>query len=133
MGKRDKSFAIINIARTQLGIEDDDYRALLTNTVGKDSLRAMTPGERDKVIDALKARGFKKNGSNKTRASSKPYVRLIWALWRSCAQKGVVDDGSKSALRSFVTKRTGKTDPEFLTYGEATPVIEALKAMEARG
>lgn len=133
MGKPDKSFAIINIARSQLGIEDDDYRSLLKNTVGKDSLRAMTPGERDKVIDALKARGFKTGRGSKTRASSKPYVRLIWALWRSCAEKSVVDDGSKSALRSFVNNRTGKTDPEFLTYGEATPVIEALKAMEARG
>lgn len=132
MGKPDKSFAIINIALTQLGIEDDDYRALLMNTVGKDSLRAMTSGERNKVIEALKARGFKSGRGNRTRASSKPYVRLIWALWRSCAEKGVVADGSKSALRSFVNNRTGKTDPEFLTYGEATPVIEALKAMEGR-
>lgn len=128
-----KQTAVIHIAKAQLGIEDDDYRELLLNTVGKDRLRAMTAGERDKVIEALKARGFKSGRGNRTRASSKPYVRLIWALWRSCSDKGVVEDGSKSALRSFVSNRTGKTDPEFLTYGEATPVIEALKAMEARG
>lgn len=127
------AFATIHIAKKQLGMEDDDYRALLRQLTGKDSLRAMTPAEHKAVIRAMVARGFKVRPKGGKRRSSKPYVRLIWALWRSCADKGVVDDASRTALRIFVKNRTGVSDPEFLTYDQASPVIEALKAMEARG
>lgn len=128
------SFAVVNIARKDLDMEDDDYRALLTRVTGKSSLREMSERERLAVVDELKKLGFKvrsrprKSFPNATKA----YIRLIHALWKSCAMKGVVEDATRSALRKFVENRTGVSDPDFLTFEQAGPVIDALKAMELR-
>ena len=130
------SIAMIHVAKKQLGLDEDVYRAALKQATGKTSLRAMTKGELVQVVDHFKAKGFKVR--RVTGKSPKAYVRLIFALWKSCAKLGVIDNGSNKALRAFVagqTERTGKRidDPNFLTYDEASPIIETLKSMEQRG
>lgn len=125
--------ALINIAKTQLGMDDDDYRALLKLHTGKDSLRKMSHAERMKIVGVMESKGFKRQHKGNFKPSNKAYVRQIFALWKSCKSLGVVDDGNKTALRSFVQNMTGISDPEFLTYQDANPVIEALKKMEKRG
>lgn len=136
-----KTHAVINIAKVQLGLDDDTYRALLVRVTGKSSLRAMTERERIAVVDEMKRRGFRvvtKSG-RKLPAATKPYIRLIHALWASCARLGVIEDGSRPALRTFVANemfrrdQTAVSDPDFLTFDQATPIIETLKAMERRG
>lgn len=137
-----KTKAIINIAKTQFGLADDDYRDVLERVTGKRSLRDMSEKERLAVVDDFKAKGFKVQRGNGRKGqrnySRKPYVRFIHALWKSCAKLGVIDNGSKEALRSFVANRTKEQgvrvdDPEFLTFDQAEPIIEALKEMEWRG
>ena len=122
--------AIINIAKSQLGLEEDDYRAVLERTTGKASLRLMTNPDKLKVIDEMKRLGFK------AKTATKPYIRLIHALWKSCHRLGVVEDGSRTALRAFCANRLPSnvsTDPDLLNYEQASPIIEALKSMEKRG
>lgn len=138
-----KTFAVINIAKKDLGLDDETYRDALERVTGKRSLRAMSEAQRLAVVDDFKAKGFKinrggKSVGNKAGFSSKKYVRLIHALWSACAKLGVIDDGSKKALRSFVATQTEKRgaridDPDFLTYDQASPIIETLKSMEKRG
>ncbi len=129
------TFAVINIARKDLDMNEDDYRALLLRVAAKSSLREMTEGERQRVVAEMKRLGFKlksrpgKSFPNATKA----YIRLIHALWKSCAHKGVVDDATRPALRKFVENRSGVSDPDFLTFEQASPIIDTLKAMEARG
>ncbi|GAA0311577.1 regulatory protein GemA [Rhodovulum strictum] len=134
--------AIINIARAELGLEEDDYRALLVRVTGQSSLRAMTERQKRDVIDALKTLGFKVRPGKraKTRpASSKPYIRMIHALWASCHRLGVIENGSREALRAFCKRFVAHghdgvaVDPDLLSYAQASPIIEALKKMEARG
>lgn len=132
--------AIINIARQQLGLEEDDYRAMLIRVTGRDSLRAMSERQRLDVVDELKRRGFRVVAKGKALpASVKPYVRLIHALWGSCQRLGVIEDGSRPALRAFCRRFVSPdddsvvVDPDHLSYAQATPIIEALKKMEARG
>tara|TARA_R110000744_G_scaffold78295_10_gene154357 strand:+ start:1026 stop:1436 length:411 start_codon:yes stop_codon:yes gene_type:complete len=129
--------AIINIAKSQLGLEEDDYRAVLERTTGKASLRLMTNPDKLKVIDEMKRLGFKaKTGKGRYPAATKPYIRLIHALWKSCHRLGVVEDGSRTALRAFCANRLPSnvsTDPDLLNYEQASPIIEALKSMEKRG
>ncbi|MCM2431972.1 regulatory protein GemA [Agrobacterium rosae] len=128
------TMAVINIARQQLDMEEGDYRALLVRVAKVDSLRKMTEGQRLAVVDEFKRLGFKvKATSKKLPVASKPYIRLVHALWKSCHRKGVIEDGSRNALRTFVKKRSGVDDPDFLTFTQANPIIDALKAMEARG
>lgn len=132
--------AIINIARQQLGIEEDDYRALLVRVTGQSSLRAMTERQRISVVEELKRRGFRVTTRGKSLpTSTKPYIRLIHALWKSCHRLDVVQDGSREALRAFCRgvlypgNDKVAVDPDTLNYEKARPVIDALKAMEKRG
>ena len=92
----------------------------------------MSQTQLDEVLEGMKRKGWKPKFRKSPGYSSKKYVRLIHALWKACHTKGAIEDGSKTALRSFVKNQTGVSDPEFLSYAEANPVIEALKAMEAR-
>jgi len=139
---RDTTFAKINIAAKELAMEESDLRDVYERITGKRSLRDMTLKQREAVLNDFKSRGFvvKKNGKavNGSGYSTKPYVRLIHALWGSCKKRGVIEDGSAKALRAFIAGQTEKhgariDDVEFLTYGQATPIIETLKAMERRG
>lgn len=132
--------AIINIAKTQLGLDEDDYRALLLRVTGRASLRAMTERDLIAVLDELKRMGFRmKAGGKSLPASHKPYIRLIHALWANCARLGVIENGSRAALRAFCKRFVAHgeeavaVDPDLLSYAQATPIIEALKKMEARG
>lgn len=137
------TFAVINIAKKDLGLDDETYRDALERVTGKRSLRAMSEAQRLAVVDDFKDKGFvvKRGGKpvgKRAGFSAKKYVRLIHALWGSCAKLGVIDDGSKKALRSFVAAQTAKRgaridDPDFLTYDQASPIIETLKSMEKRG
>lgn len=130
--------AIINIAKGQLGLNEDDYRALLVRVTGLASLRAMSERQRIDVVEELKRKGFKMRpakGGKALPASVKPYVRLIHALWSSCHRHGAIEKGSREALRAFCNRfaPAGVTyDPDLLSYEQATPIIEALKKMEAR-
>lgn len=127
------TIAVINVAKSQLGLEDEPYRALLVRVTGIASLRAMSERQRLAVVEELKRLGFRVTASGKKLPlSTKPYIRLIHALWKSCHRRGILQDGSRSALRTFVRERSGVDDPDFLTYAQASPLIEALKAMEAR-
>lgn len=132
--------AIINIAKGQLGLDEDEYRAMLIRVTGKASLRKMSERERIEVVEELKRKGFRIRKSGKALPPSvKPYVRLIHALWSNCARLGVIETGSREALRAFCKRTIAHgddkvaVDPDLLSFDQATPIIEALKKMEARG
>lgn len=134
------AIAIINIAKAQLALDEDDYRAMLARVTGVASLRAMSDRQKLAVVEELKRMGFRmKVGGKKLPTSVKPYIRLIHALWSSCARLGVIETGSREALRAFCKRFVAHgqeviaVDPDLLSYEQATPIIEALKKMEARG
>ncbi len=131
---------IINIAKGQLGLDEETYRALLQRVTGVTSLRTMTERQRISVLDEMKRQGFRvQAGGKKLPASVKPYVRLIYALWSKCHRLGVIEDSSRPALRAFCKRfvahgfQNALVDPDMLSYTQAEPIIEALKKMEARG
>lgn len=111
--------AIINIARVQLGLEDDDYRALLLRVTGKDSLRTMS--ERQKIAVLLCRPNGSASASGRAAVrlpSHKPYIRLIHALWKkNCARLGVIENGSREALRAFRAHR-------FVAHGDASVAVD---------
>lgn len=140
---RDATMAKIHIAKKELGLDDDAQRDIYERVTGKRSLKDMNVKQRMAVLDDFKSRGFKVKRSSKPASgsvnySAKKYVRLIFALWASCAKLGEINNASHVALRAFVANETEKRgkridDPEFLTYDQASPIIETLKFMERRG
>lgn len=132
--------AIINIAKGQLAMDETAYRALLVRVTGSASLRAMSERQKISVLDEMKRLGFRvKSGGKALPPSVKPYVRLIHALWKSCVALGEIENGSREALRAFCKRFVAHdqsdvaVDPDLLSNAQATPIIEALKKIEARG
>jgi len=133
--------AIIHIAAKQLDMDETDRRSLYEWVTGKSTLTSMSEADREGVVRELKRLGFRVKPSARRasaradtarKASGKAYVRLIFALWRSIGEHGGLRDSSAAALKAFVEKRTGVSDPDWLTYAQADPIIRALKDMEAR-
>jgi phage gp16-like protein len=58
------ALAKIHIAKTQLGIEDADYRAMLTRVAGVSSAADLLPHQVDDVLTELRRLGFVDHGSN---------------------------------------------------------------------
>lgn len=133
---------IINIAKGDLGLDDETYREMLVKVTRIASLRAMSTQQKIAVLDQMKKDGFqvkpKKRSGKRLPASTKPYIRLIHALWKSCHRAGAIENGSREALRAFCKRFVAHgedsvaVDPDMLSYDQATPIIEALKKMEAR-
>jgi phage gp16-like protein len=130
------ALAAIHVARKQLGLEEDDYRALLRRVTGKDSAGAMSHEERGRVLAELRRIGFKhasKPAGTGARALDGPYAGKLRALWISGWNLGAVQNRTDQALLAFVERQTGISHTRFLRdAGDAKKAIEALKDWLAR-
>ena len=127
---RKSLIAKIHIAKAQLGLDDETYRALVLRVTGKTSSKDATTAKLVDLVNEMKAKGFQDSAG--FRKSDKPDVRKIHALWGELKRLGALDSPTKSALRAFCARMaaTGaaSTDPEFLTVPQCRKVIEGLKA-----
>ncbi|MCO4053427.1 MAG: regulatory protein GemA [Bosea sp.] len=125
------ALARIHIAKKQLALEEEDYRAILERATGKSSAREMTEAERGRVLAEFERLGFR---ARPARAGRPAHVRHIYALWGELQACGAVVRGPRGApaLRAFVRRQTGVAAPEFLSPAQSTSVTEALKGWIAR-
>lgn len=130
----------VQIARRQLGLTDDDYRAILLRVTGKTSSTQCGPSHLDALLAEFKRLGFRATTSAKRGAkpiSARAQIRMIHAVFADIRPHLAV--GDDSTLRAFVARQT-KTDvnpagvsaPEFLDAAQANKVLEGLKAWRAR-
>lgn len=140
---RDQLIRLIHIAKTQLKLDDDTYRAALIAVTGKASCRKMTHAELTQVYDAFVKRGFKRRfkrenqrvkGRVKTAEISK-----ITAIWITMHRQGFIADGSAAALNKFVQRQTAKenggagvAELGWLNGDLAYQVLESLKKWHVR-
>lgn len=122
--------ARVHVAKKQLALTDDSYRAILARITGQDSAAGLDIAQLRAVIQEFERLGLKPHA----RPSPKPHVRKVFALWTRLGPH--LADPGRDALRAFVQRQTGVADPEWLTPVQANSVTEALKAwvgrMEAR-
>lgn len=130
---RARLIRLVHVGRRELRLDDDTYRALLASTVGKDSSSAMTVLELERVVSAMKKRGFKVRQKAGTRTQARdPVSSKIRALWLDLHAAGYVDDPSEKALNAYVMRSSGIADLHWITGGQATKVIEELKKWRRR-
>ena len=132
----------IRAAAKAQALTDDDRRAITQRTVGKDTLADCTDREMAAVLDALNGSKPAPQKRKPWRKSAKPYIRKIFALWREAGKSGAVDHADREALLAYVRRMTQSArrpdgifdlrQLDWLSYAEAEPVIEGLKAMIAR-
>lgn len=139
---RRRDLAQIHIALKQLGISDDDHRALLAAVCGVHSAAELDGKGRDQYLQHLKKIGFKvqhKQASNPTapRKSSRALApddqsRKIRALWLQLHALGVVQDASEAALGAYCKRITRIDALQWINTYQASALIETLKKWAMR-
>ncbi|WP_178860783.1 gp16 family protein [Thiomicrorhabdus cannonii] len=139
---RQSELAQIHIAKKDLGMEDDAYRALLQAVAGVESSSDLDFHGRHAVIHRMKELGWKPKRRKvgpatraKTRARPKAAMGdKIRALWLELHELGIVRDKSEAALMAYVKRMTGGKfeAPQFCDTPEAIMIIESLKKWKQR-
>lgn len=127
------ALATIHVAKKQLGLDDDTYRAVLNRVTGKSSSAAMSETERLAVVEELRRLGFEKASSGPRRVLEGRYAKKLQALWIAGWNLGVVRNRDDRALIAMVKRQTGIDHVRFVRDpADALRAIEALKAMTAK-
>ncbi|WP_417595011.1 gp16 family protein [Oceanospirillum sp.] len=155
---RQRLMAQIHIAKKQLGLDDDIYRACLVQATGKSSCKTMGVSELFQVLRHFEDKGFKARKSGKIRNSgagknAKPLsggyspqsrgrtIDKLRAIWIEMYKTGHINDGSEGALIHWVRNQTsrlnggvGVSSLEWLQKDEqmAGQILERLKRWQQR-
>lgn len=127
---RASAIAKVHVAKKQLGLDDDSYRAVLRRVTGRDSAADLNEVQLGNVIREFVRLGW--TGGADLRTGRTPTGRLIRALWRDASR-----EKSEGSLRSMIRRVLGLTegvitDPDMLSVADASKVVEALKGMKRR-
>ena len=126
---RSKLIQLIHVAKKEIGLSDEDYRAILESSAKKSTCSNMNVFELDEVLKAMKKLGFKfKRLETKENEvgwdTSKEQMDYIKGMWELVAR-----DKSERALYRFIKRITGADHPRFMGAVEAQKVIIALRKM----
>lgn len=122
----------IHVARRQLGLDEDDYRAVLERVTGKRSCAVMSEVERRTVVKEFRRLSFIQSKASRQPLSG-PYAKKLQALWLSAWNLGIVRNRDDKALIAFVERQTGISHVRWLREPkDAAKAIEALKSWIAR-
>lgn len=127
--------AKIHIAKKQLAMDDDTYRAMLKSIAGVESSKDLSVPKAMKVLAHLERCGFKAKPASKakTRAlADDAQSKMIRGLWLELADMEIVRDRSEAALASFVKRMTKIDALQWLSSKQASQVIEHLKEWRDR-
>lgn len=133
---RQTELAQIHIARKDLGMEDDAYRAMLIDVAKVDSSAKLDFAGRHAVIHRMKQLGWKpkrkKIGPKSRRVTSQ--ADKIRALWIELHELEIVRDKSEAALMKYVRRMTNGqyAAPQFCDAATASRMIETLKKWKHR-
>ena len=133
--------AKIHIAKKDLGLTDEDYRAILVEVTGKRSSADLSFLELGKVLDRFKTRGWTPTvkaasdmpaARQRSRSADHPSAKKARALWISLAQLGVVRNPSEPALEAMAARQLGIERLQWANGAHCYALIEALKGMATR-
>lgn len=134
--------AKVQIARKELGLDDDTYRAVLERLTGQRTAKGLDDRRLGLVLEEFKAKGWKPKvvAGAKTasppksgrRPADHPVARKARALWISLHQLGVVENGSEQALEAFAKRQLAVDALQWADQAQAEPLIKGLKAMAER-
>lgn len=132
--------AKLQIAKKQLGMNDDDYRELLArHSGGKRSSTELTAAQLHDAIEELKKKGFRQTTAaslsprrSKPVQADHPAAKKARALWISLGQLGAIEDASEAALEAFAKRQLRCERLQWANGADMFKLVEALKAMATR-
>ncbi len=136
---RARLIRLIHVARRDIDMADETYRALVARVAGgKTSSADCSVPELERIIGHLKKAGFKVRKPKATRpAESRPLAddpesRKLRALWILLHQLGATASASESSLAAYVKRMAGVDALQFARPSDRYALIEGLKAWAAR-
>jgi phage gp16-like protein len=127
--KRKKLIQLVHVGKAQLGLDEEDYRALLVGVCGKESAAAMTERQLETVLKAMRKNGFeaapRRVQSREQGQATVAQLEYIKGMWQQCAR-----NKSDAALGALVKRIAGVDALRFLTVKTAQKVILALQDMQ---
>ncbi|WP_080964036.1 gp16 family protein [Chromobacterium subtsugae] len=134
---RQRLIRLIHVAKRELALDDDSYRAILQRIGKQVSAADLTVPELNQVLEYLKRNGFKVRSKARQAAQSRPLAqdeqhKKIRALWLFLHQIGVVKNPAESALAAYVKRITGRDAMQWLAGDQLEQVIESLKKWAMR-
>lgn len=134
---------MIQIAKKQLKMDDDIYRANLKAWVGVDSTTKMNDTQLKAVIKGMEKLGFKKQKAprrniDQALLDNNPQLKKLGQLWTMMHAQGLIENGSYIALEKWCKSQSkslndGKEVDCFeWMLGIAQPLIERLKGYHLR-
>jgi phage gp16-like protein len=132
--KQQHLIRLIHVAKRELCMDDDTYRAMLRDCTQKDTTALMSPMELQAVLDRMKRSGFRvrHKSANSRPLAQYPEATKIRALWLFLHQLGAVKNPSEEALAAYV-KRVARVDAlQWLNGQQTETVIESLKKWAMR-
>ena len=117
--RRKSELALIHLARAQLQLSREDYEHVLHEVTGKRSAADLVPGERDKLIQHFKTKGFQIKPSGRAKPvakpapDDKPQIRKMRAIWWALADVGAVErpvgaGGCAAAVEAWALRQASK-------------------------
>lgn len=130
---------LIHVARRDLDMADDTYRALVAQlAAGKQSSADCTVLELERIIAHLKKAGFRVRKPKAVQPAERrplatdPESRKLRAVWLLLHQIGVTHSDTEASLAAYVQRMTGVDDLHFTRPSDKYRAIEGLKAWAAR-
>lgn len=130
---RQRLIRLIHVAKRELILDDDSYRAILQRIGKKASTADLTVPELEKVLEHMKRSGFKVRSKKGDRPqASDDQSKMIRGLWLELAGMEVVRNSSEAALGAFVKRMTKVDTLQWLSTEQASQMIEHLKEWRER-
>lgn len=125
--------AKIKIGQKELGLVDDDYRAILMQVAGVTSAKDCTENGLAAVLAHFRARGFQPQAKKPVpKAAAHPAAMKARALWISLYDLGAIANRSEAALEAFGKRQLKCEKLAWADQGQMFKLIEALKSMGSR-
>lgn len=123
--------ALIHVAKSQLGMEDGDYRAMLRRIAGVESSTGLDEASFERVMGELERLGFRRPRSligarHREGMASAAQVGRIRALWKAYSAR---DD--ELALGRWLEKKFHVSNVRFLEGQRAGKCIAVLEKLAA--
>lgn len=132
---RNRDLKLIHIARKQLNMAEDAYRAIVLGISNQrtSSSADLSGPERARLLQHLKACGFTpKPARPSVKLADDIHSRKVRSLWLQLADANKVTDRRESALVAYVKNKVGVDRLEWMSTAQFNVVVESLKQWLAR-
>ncbi|HFS8942379.1 TPA: gp16 family protein [Enterobacter roggenkampii] len=131
---------LIHVAKNDLRLDDETYRALLMRITGETSCRNLRVNQLESVIKALEDNGFSRKKTSKRRPKvALPESDKVRVIWRNMAHDGFLANASEVALDHFIQRMTSRKNGgegvatlAWLRGDDLVSVLEGLKKWHIR-